>query len=395
MLLENSGFPMDVRVRQEAQTLRDAGYQVTVVCPAEPGQVSREVVDGMKVYRYPAPRAGSGFASYLWEYGYSMAATLLKSAQILFRDGFDVIHLANPPDTFVLIAAPFKLLGKRLIYDHHDLSPEMYYARFGGKGNRLVYQALVLMEKLSCRLADHVIATNESYKAIEINRGGVPPHRITVVRNGPDLERLRPVEPDPELRPRGKTVIAYAGVMGFQDGVDYLLRALHQLAYRLGRSDFHCVLIGGKGDAQPSLKRLASQLGLDPYVRFTGWVSDSDYVRLLSAADICADPDPSNPFNDRSTMNKMMEYMAMGKPIVAFDLPEHRFTAQEAALFVRPNDELEFARALAALMDDPQRRDAMGAFGRRRIETELAWPYSAKKLLNAYTRVLLEPPEAR
>jgi glycosyltransferase involved in cell wall biosynthesis len=264
----------------------------------------------------------------------------------------------------------------------------MYQARLDGRGSRLVYHALMLFEKLSCRMADHVIATNQSYRMVEMLRGHVPEARITIVRNGPDPNRLRPTEPDTELRQKGKTVIGYAGVMGFQDGVDYLLRALQHLVHDLGRTDFFCVVIGGLGDARASLKLLATKLGLDKYIWFTGWVSNDDYVRYLSTIDICVEPDPSNPFNDRSTMTKMMEYMALEKSIVAFDLPEHRYTAQAAALYVRPNDEIELARALAELMDDPARRQAMGLFGRRRVETELAWCYSVPHLLAAYRTVL-------
>jgi glycosyltransferase involved in cell wall biosynthesis len=244
-----------------------------------------------------------------------------------------------------------------------------------------------MLEKLSLRFADHVIATNQSYKEMQIERGGVPAERITIVRNGPELTGRQVPESDPGLRLRGKTIIGYMGVMGFQDGVDYLLRALHHLVHGLGRTDVFCVLIGGLGSAQPSLKRLATQLGLDDYVWFTGWVSDADLLRYIASADICVDPDPSNPFTDRSTMTKMAEYMALAKPIVAFDLPEHRRTAQAAAIYVRPNDELEFARALAQLADDPERRRTMGVLARRRVETELAWHYSARTLVEAYRRL--------
>jgi glycosyltransferase involved in cell wall biosynthesis len=250
-----------------------------------------------------------------------------------------------------------------------------------------VHLALLALEKLSLRCADHVIATNQSYRAMEMERGGVPPERITIVRNGPELNSRQMVEPDPGLRQKGKIIIGYVGIMGFQDGVDYLLRALHHLVHGVGRTDVFCVLIGGLGSAQPSLKQLTTQLGLDDYVWFTGWVSDADLLRYIASADICVDPDPSNPFNDRSTMIKMLEYMAQGRPIVAFDLPEHRFTAQAAALYVQPNDELEFARALAQLADDPARRRAMGVMGRQRIETELAWHYSAQSLVEAYRRL--------
>ena len=384
MLLENNSYPQDFRVRHEARALTDAGYEVTVISPARPGQPWRETIDGVHVYRYPAPPEASGVMGYLFEYGYSTAAMFILSLLVYLRDGFDVIHAANPPDTLVLVAAIYKLLGKRFVYDHHDLVPELYHARFAGRGSRLMHLALLTLEKLSLRYADHVIATNQSYKEMEMKRGGVPERRVTIVRNGPELNGRQVAEPDPGLRQKGKTIIGYVGVMGFQDGVDYLLRALDHLVHDLGRTDVFCVLIGGLGSAQPSLKRLATQLGLDDYVSFTGWVSDADLLRHIASADLCVDPDPSNPFNDRSTMTKMMEYMAEAKPIVAFDLPEHRRTAQAAAIYVRPNDELEFARALAQLIDDPARQQAMGVFGRKRVETELAWHYSAQNLVGAY-----------
>jgi glycosyltransferase involved in cell wall biosynthesis len=387
MLVENNSYPEDVRVRREARALANAGYLVTAISPARPGQLWRETIDGVHVYRYPAPPEATGFIGYLFEYSYSTAAIFILSLLVSFREGFDIIHAANPPDTLVFVAAVYKLLGKRFVYDHHDLAAELYYAQLGGRGNRLVHLALLALEKLSLRCADHVIATNQSYRAMEMERGGVPPERITIVRNGPELNSRQMVEPDPGLRQKGKIIIGYVGIMGFQDGVDYLLRALHHLVHGVGRTDVFCVLIGGLGSAQPSLKQLTTQLGLDDYVWFTGWVSDADLLRYIASADICVDPDPSNPFNDRSTMIKMLEYMAQGKPIVAFDLPEHRFTAQAAALYVQPNDELEFARALAQLADDPARRRAMGVMGRQRIETELAWHYSAQSLVEAYRRL--------
>lgn len=401
MLVENSTYPGDVRVRNEATALVAAGYQVTVVAPAGKGQPLLETVNGVRVYRFPRPPALRGSLGFVVEYASAMLASAVLTLLVHCREGFDVIHAANPPDTFVLIAAPYKLLGKRFIFDHHDLAPEMYDARQGGRGNRLVYQVQLLLERLSCRLADHVIATNASYRAVELTRDRVPPQRVTIVRNGPDPQRLRPVAPDPALRRRAPTIIAFAGVMGLQDGVDHLLRALRHLIDDFGRRDFFCVLIGGLGDAQPSLKQLARQLQLEEHVWFTGWVTDEEYVRYLSTADICVDPDPSNPFTDRSTMIKILEYMALARPIVAFDLPEHRVSAQEAALYARPNDDRDLARAIAQLMDDPARRRAMGELGRRRVETTLAWRYSIPHLLAAYQAVLpaaaqpgVEPHEA-
>jgi len=389
MLVENNSYPRDTRVRSEAEALRGAGYQVSVICPSAKGLVWHESVNGVHVYRFPQNSEAHGFLGYLWEYGFSTVAIFLLSLLVWARDGFDVIHAANPSDTLVFIAAFHKLFGKRFVFDHHDLSPEMYNANFGNRANRVVYHVLVWLEKFSCRLADHVIATNESYKQVEMERSGVPAERITIVRNGPDLRRFPAGDSDPALPSNRKAVIGYVGLMGPHDGIDCLLRALNHLVYSLRRTDFECVLVGGVSESMlNTLNALKTQLGLDDFVRFTGWVSEADKLRYLGSADICVDPDPSNPFNDRSTMIKIAEYMAMGKPVIGFDLPENRFTAQEAGLFVPANDDPAFAQALAALMDDPIRRQVMGAFGRRRVETELAWCYSVPKLISVYRSIL-------
>jgi len=386
MLLENSYFPHDARVRLEASTLVRAGYQVTLIVPALRDQPWHEVLDGVSVYRFPIRRSGGSVLGYVWEYGVDLVATFFLSLWVFVRHGFDVVHTHNPPDLFVFIAAFYKALGKRFVYDHHDLSPEMYAAQFGGGNGGLVYRVLEWFEKLSCRMADHVIATNESYKAVEIGRGKVSAERITIVRNGPNLRRLVRVPPDAELRQKASTILAYVGVMGIQDGIDYLLRALHHLIHDFGRTDFYCVLIGS-GAALDRLRAQTTELGLDQHVCFTGFISEEDLVRYLSTAEICVDPDPSNPFTDRSTMIKMMEYMAMRKPIVAFDLPEHRVTAQHAALYAQPNDERDFARQIVTLMDDPARREEMGRFGRQRVEERLAWPHQEQCLLDAYRKL--------
>jgi len=396
MLLENLPFPQDVRVRREACALVNAGYRVTVICPAAKGQPFQEMVNGVHVCRYPAPRAANSFIEYIWEYGYSMTASFALSLLVFLREGFDVVHAHNPPDTFVFIAGFYKLLfGKRFVYDHHDLSPEMYQVRFPTGGNQLVYDVLVLLEQLTCRFADHVLVTNQSYKKVAMERGRVPEERITIVRNGIELNRVgAPIEANRSLRQLGKTVIGYVGVMGYQDGVDYLLHALHHLVFDLGRTDFHCVLIGG-GDAWESLKGLAQSLDLNGYVQFTGFVFGEDLLRYLAAADICVDATPSNPYSDRSTLIKIIEYMSLGKPIVAFDLPEHRFTAGEAAIYVAPNNVLEFARAVAQLMDDPHQRASLGTLGRSRTKKQLAWEYSAPHLLHAYQQILPASPPAK
>jgi glycosyltransferase involved in cell wall biosynthesis len=394
MLLENQPYPQDHRVRREAAALVAAGYRVSVIAPATAGQCWRENVENVRVYRFRAPSPVNSFLGYLWEYGYSTAALFAMSLLVFFGEGFDVVHAHNPPETLVSIGAFYKLFGKRFVFDHHDLSPEMYCARFPDGGSRIVYHALVVLEKLTCAIADHVIATNESYRKVEIERDHVPESRITVVRNGVEMRRDRPIQPDPSLRKRAKTIIGYVGVMGFQDGLDYLLRALHHLLHDLGRNDFYCVLMGD-GDAWAGLKVLTKQLCLEDYVWFTGQVHGEELSRYLSAADICVDPDPANAYNDRSTMIKIMEYMAFEKPIVAFDLPEHRVTAREAAVYVTPNDEHAFAVALARLMDDGVARKSMGASGRRRIETELAWRFSVANLLEVYRKVLPDSGIAR
>jgi glycosyltransferase involved in cell wall biosynthesis len=387
MLLENSFYINDVRVLNEAEALVAAGYKVSVICPRSPLSAWHELLNGVHIYRYPQPPDGDSLFGYFLEYGYALTAIFLLSLLVLVREGFDIVHAHCPPDAFFLIGAFYKLLGKRYVYDHHDLSPEMYYySRFRNGGNRLAYNMLMFFERQSCQIADCVIATNESYKAVEIERGGAPSERISIVRNGPDLDKLRLVEPDPDLRQKASTVLGYVGSIGPQDGLDYLLRALYHLIYDMDRRDVYCVIIGTGSDV-PHLKTKAKEMNLEEYVWFTGWISHDDKIRYLSTADICTDPDPSNPFNDRCTMIKMMDYMALGKPIVAFDLPEHRVTAQDAAMYASPNDEFDFAKHIASLIDDPERCTRMGKIGRSRVESELAWAHQKMSLIEAYKKI--------
>jgi glycosyltransferase involved in cell wall biosynthesis len=387
MLLENNPYPQDVRVLHEATALTEAGYHVTVVCQTAADQPFHEMLDGVAVYRYPAPpEVGDGLAGYVVEYGYSLVAMGTISLLLFVREGFDVIHAHNPPDMLVVLALGYKLLGKQFVYDQHDLASELYYARSDGTGNRLVHQILCFFERLSCQVADRIIATNDSYKAHQMEQAQVPAERITVVRNGPELDQLPavPLAAGQPQHPGTKTVIGYIGVMNKQDGVDLLLHALAHLVHDLGRTDVFCLLIGS-GGAMDELKQLTAHLGLEPYVWFSGWVSGRRrWQYFLSLADICVAPDPSNSFNDRSTMIKIMEYMALAKPVVVFDLPEHRVTADSAAVYAAANDVRDFARHIAHLMDDPARRHQMGQVGRHRVERDLAWPHQAEKLLAAY-----------
>jgi glycosyltransferase involved in cell wall biosynthesis len=384
MLIENCSYPRDPRVRREAESLVGAGFDVTVICPALKAQPRTEIRNGVRIYRYAAPPEAEGFFGYVLEYGYSLAAVLSLALQVAMRHGVDVIHAANPPDLFVLIAALFKPFGVRFIYDQHDLAPEMYQARFAGRQKRSIDLVLRLCERWSYRLANHVVVTNSSYRENAINRGRVSPNRISIVRNGPDEAQLEHcAEPLTALTSAGTTVIAYLGLMGVQDGVVHLIRALNHLRCDLGRTDFRCFIIGS-GEEQERLEQLTRTLGLEPYVRFTGFIPDPAYIPYVLAADICVDPAPSSDYNDRSTMLKIMDYMTLAKPIVTFDLPETRRSAGEAALYVTPNDEPEFAKAIEHLMDCPEERRAKGAMGRSRVEGELSWSCSAKSLLHAY-----------
>ena len=382
MLLENNPYPQDGRVRREATALVEAGYRVSVIAPSKPGQARRETVSGVNVLRYGAPPDGDGVLGYLREYGVALFWAFWLAMRLWRRDRFDVIHAHNPPDLYVLVGLLFRLFGVRFVFDHHDLSPEMYVAHGGGG---LLLWLLRWFERLTLRTADHVISTNESYKQVAIERGARAAESVTVVRNGPDLARVRRVAPDPALRDKGH-LIGYVGEMGAHDGVNYLLRALHHLRYEMGRTDFQAVLIG-TGPSWEALRDLSAELKLDDHVNLTGFVSDEDLIRYLNSAEICVDPDPANPFNDRSTMIKMTEYMALGKPVVCFDLTEHRRTAGEAAIYVADNSIEQFATALVELMDDPERREQMGKLARRRAETRLAWHLQAPHLVEVYERL--------
>ena len=391
MLLENNPYSQDIRVKQEANTLADAGYSVSVICPrAENEKFVEEVRDGISLFQYPAPPEGEGIINYFWEYGYSMVMMFLTSLVVAFRKGFDVIHTHNPPDTMFPIGAFYKIFGKRFVFDHHDLAPENYIARFGGKSKPWLHRMLLICEQYTYRLADHVVATNESYRKMAMERGKKSSSEVTIVRNGPALDRIYEVEGDPELRSRAGTLLGYVGIMGPQDGIDYLLRAIKRLVYDLDYKDVFVVLIGKSGQLD-AMREYAEELGIGDKIWFTGWISNEDLRKYLSTVDLCLIPDPSNPFNDKCTMIKIMEYMAVGKPIVSFELPEHRFSARDAAVYVANNDELGFAEKIVELMEDPKKRRAMGEFGLKRVKTELAWKHQEESLAGVYQKLLGDP----
>ena len=386
MILENCSYLRDARVSKEARALTKNGYAVSVISPELGKWPSRFQIDGVTIYGFPQVAFCHGTLGHLLEYAYATLAIAAITAYVWLTRGFDIVHIANPPDCLVPVTSIYKIIGKRIIYDQHDLSPELYGARFS-RSNALLLRVQLRLELLSYQLADHVIVTNESYRQIAMSRGGQAETKITVVRNGPELERLQGLRVDEELRQRSPNIIAFAGITGYQDGLDYLCRALKSLRCDLGRTDFLCIVLGD-GDAFPDIKRLAHELGIDEKIWFVGWVNDMDaYFRYLSTADICVAPEPSNGYNDRSTFVKIMEYMLAGKPIVAFDLPESRSSAEGSALYASPNNYQEFAAKLAVLMDDEALRRSMGEVGRRRIENKLAWQHSIPSLLAVYDLV--------
>ena len=382
ILVENLPSPFDRRVWQEATTLREAGYAVSIICPTGKGYERRhEVLDGIHIWRYSLPTEAQGALGYALEYATALVKTFVLSWKVLFSRGFDVVHACNPPDLFFLIGGFYKLFGKKFLFDHHDANPELYEAKFGRRD--IFYRAMLVLERWTFRTADVSIATNESYRRIAMERGGMPAERVFVVRSGPCLERLRIVPVDETLKRGRKYLVGYVGVMGRQEGIDHLLHAVAHVVFDLKRTDVHFGLVGG-GTSLEEMRGLAAQLGVADYVTFTGRVPDAEMLAMLSTADVCVNPDIANDMNDISTMNKIMEYMALGKPIVQFDLTEGRFSAQEASLYARRNDPFDLATKIVGLLDDPARRAAMGASGRRRIEKELEWRFEAPKLLAAY-----------
>ena len=382
MLVENLPSPFDRRVWQEACALRDAGYIVSIICPTGRGCEGKfESIDGIHIYRYSLPLEAAGAAGYAVEYAIALAWSFVLAWRVLLARGFDVIHACNPPDLFFLIGGFFKLFGKKFVFDHHDLNPELYEAKFGRRD--FLHRLMLKLERWTFRTADMSIATNESYRRVAIGRGRMASERVFVVRSGPSLERLRILPPDERHKRGRRFLVGYVGVMGKQEGIDYLLRAARHIVHGLGRSDVHFGLVGG-GTSLDEMKALAQELGVADFVTFTGRVPDGEMLALLNTADVCINPDIANEMNDKSTMNKIMEYMALGKPIVQFDLTEGRYSARRASLYARRNDAVDLATKIIELLDDPQQRAEMGNYGRQRVENELAWSHEAPKLLAAY-----------
>ena len=387
IVVENLPSPFDRRVWMEATTLHAAGWEVAIICPTGKGfEAHYEVLEGVRIYRHDLPAEGRGLSGYLREYAAAVRSQFRLARRIWRQRPFNVVHICNPPDLLFLVAGWYKIRrGARVIFDQHDIMPELYEAKFGRRD--WGYAVTRLAERLTFATANVVISTNESYRDIALGRGRKRPSDVFVVRSAPDLQRFRPTEPEPGFRRGRPHLVGYVGVMGPQEGLDHLLRAIDLIVRVNNRRDISFMLIGA-GPSFASLQEMTHELGLADYVEFPGRVPDEELIRRLSTCDVCVNPDPKNPFNDSSTMNKILEYMSLGKAVVQFDLKEGRRSAADASLYALPNDEADFARKILNSVDDREACATMGRAGARRMEEELEWRHQAPGLLQAYARIL-------
>jgi glycosyltransferase involved in cell wall biosynthesis len=384
ILLQNESVPSDRHVWNESTTLARAGYDVTVICPAgtRRDRGAFEQRDGVTIHRYRARRAGERASGYALEYLAALWSIRRLARRIGRRRPIAVVHACSPPDFLLLAALGLRRRGARFVFDHHDLTPELYRSRFGGGA---LHRLTLAAEQIAFRSADLVLSVNDSYRRVAIERGRRDPADVVVLRTGPDLSRFLPTPPDPSLKRGRRFLLGYVGIMGPQDGIEQALHCLAEL--RASRDDWHAVFMGD-GDVLEQMRALAGDLDLGDRTEFMGWVEHETIRRVLSTADVCIAPDPKSPLNDVSSMVKISEYMAMSKPLVSFDLAESRVAAGAAAAFAEPGDQAGFARLISQLLDDPGRRAAMGKAGRARVECLLAWEHQERALLAAYSRVL-------
>ena len=385
IIVENLPVPFDTRVWQEATTLTENGYTVSVICPTGKGYDKKyEYLKGVHIYRHNLPKEGNGAIGYVREYGSALWAEYILAKKVWKEHGFHCIHGCNPPDDIWMVARMFKSKGVDYIFDHHDICPELFEAKFGHTDG-LLYKSQLWLERQTYKHCKFAFVTNESYKKIAIERGGMKPEDVIILRSGPKLERLRIVPAKPEIKRGMKYMVGYLGVIGQQEGIEYLLEAARYIKDDLGRDDIFWGIVGG-GPHLEQLRKQASQMGLDGIVEFTGRVSDELLLDYLNTADVCVNSDEYNAMNDKSTMNKILEYMALGKPIVQFDLTEGRFSAQKASLYAKHNDAKDMATKILELLADPDKRKRMGEYGRNRVINELSWEHTSKALLAGYDR---------
>lgn len=383
IIVENLPVPFDTRVWQEATTLAREGYTVSVICPKGKGyNEDYEYLEGVHIYRHDLPKEGNGPIGYAREYFSALWHEYRLARKIYKERGFNVIHGCNPPDNIYMVASRFKGKGVDYVFDHHDICPELYEAKFG-KTSGPLYKSQLWLERHTYDHCTFAFVTNESYKEIAIRRGGMSPDKVHVLRSGPRLERLKIQPPKPEIKRGKRFMVGYLGVIGQQEGIEYLLEAARYLRDEKGRDDIFWGIVGG-GPHLEALRRKSEEMGLQDIVEFTGRVSDEKMLDYLNTADVCVNPDEYNAMNDKSTMNKVLEYMALGKPIVQFDLTEGRYSAQDASLYAERNNARDMADKIVMLLDDPERRQKMAAIGRERILNELSWEHTSRALISAY-----------
>ncbi|RPJ06605.1 MAG: glycosyltransferase WbuB [Spirochaetaceae bacterium] len=388
-IVENLPSPFDHRVWCEATTLRDAGARVTIICPRGKGfRKSCEIIDGITIYRHPLPEA-SGAMGYLLEYTTALVLETLLCLRAFVCRGFDVIHICNPPDLLFLVALPYKIAGKKIVFDHHDLNPELYIAKFGHKG--IFYRLMLFFERLTYLFANQCIATNASYRGVALTRGHKLLNQVEIVRSGPATNRMKIMAPVDSHRAGKPLMAGYVGVIGKQEGLQYLVKACSYLVHIKSRTDIH-FCVAGDGPDLLSVKQLAKDERVDDFFTFTGRVSDRILLEILNTADICVNPDEYNEMNDKSTMNKIMEYMALAKPIVQFDLAEGRISAGDSSLYASNNDAIDFAMKILELINDPAKRRRMGEIGYNRVKNELSWEYQKEPLKKVYRRLFGSKP---
>lgn len=383
IIVENLPVPFDTRVWQEATTLVANGYTVSVICPKGKGYTAEEeTIDGVHIFRHDLPVEGNGAIGYLQEYTFVLKEEIRLAKKVYQQIGFDVIHGCNPPDDIYMVASKFKKYGVKYVFDHHDICPELFEAKFGHASGPL-YWSQLFFERQTYKHCTFAFVTNESYKKIAIERGKMPPERVIVLRSGPKLERMRIIPPVPAIKRGYKYMVGYVGVIGQQEGIEYILEAAKYTKEH--ENNVFWGIVGG-GPHLDALKKKASDMGLDDCVEFTGRVPDQQLLEYLNTADVCVNSDEYNSMNDKSTMNKILEYMALAKPIVQFDLTEGRYSAREASVYAKNNDGVDMAKKVQGLLADPEKRKRMGEFGRNRVINELSWEHTSKALLEGYDK---------
>jgi len=387
IIVENLTVPLDRRVWQEARTLHEAGYTVSIVCP-KGGKYTApyEVLEGIHIFRHPLPIEADGALGYALEYSWALAWEFALSLKAYWKVGFDAVQACNPPDLLFLIAGFWKyLFGKRFVFDHHDINPELFEAKFNKQGK--FHKLLLWLERLTFKTADVSIATNETFKQIAIERGGMDADRVFIVRSVPDLKRFKRLEPNAALKNGRRHLAGYVGIMGAQDGVDLLIDAMDDLVHAQGRRDIQCAIVGS-GTELPALQKMAQDRGLSDYITFTGFLSGEPLLKAFSTFDIGVIPDPKNSYNDKISMNKVFEYMSLGIPFVSFDLIEGKKASGDAAIYARNNDPKELAAQMARLFDDEELAGALSAEGTIRARQLLKWENERARLLAAYDLAL-------